>query len=116
METLQQLINSFSVEQLGLAFGVLSLLLHSILNRGGRLTKPINLFIVRAQVLVLPFLVAVATDPHVSALVHAYLPSLLGYFTAYQGGYQLFRVVAEKWANLKALMPEESQAAEQLAE
>lgn len=103
MDQVQHFFNSLTVEQIALAIGSITFLLHSVLDRNDRLSKPINLFIVRATSVVVPVLTALATDPNVSGLVHNYFPALLGFFTAYQGLYHLGKAVGQKVDSLKEL-------------
>lgn len=101
MDQIQYFFNSLTVEQIALAIGSITFLLHSVLNRNERLSKALNLFIVRATSLVLPILTALATDPNVTALVHNYFPALLGFFTAYQGLYHFSKAVNQKVNSIK---------------
>jgi hypothetical protein len=103
MQTIQHFFNSLSVEQIALAIGSITFLLHSVLNRNDKLAKPLNLFLVRATSVIVPVLTALALDPNVSGLVHNYFPALLGFFTAYQGLYHLGKAIDAKLQNLKEL-------------
>lgn len=104
MSQIQQFLSSLTVEQIALAIGSITFLLHSVLDHNKGFSTPINLFIVRATTLVVPVLTALAVDPNVSGLVHSYFPALLGFFTAYQGLYHLAKTVQEKLDSLSNMM------------
>lgn len=103
MDQIHHFFSSLSVEQISLAVGSITFLLHSVIDSNKKLSKPINFFIVRATSVVVPVLTALATDPNVQGLVHNYFPALLGFFTAYQGLYQLGKAVDAKVTSLKVL-------------
>lgn len=103
MDSIQQFFSSLTVNQLALAFGALTFIVHSIINYNDRLSKPLNLFIVRFTSIVVPILTVLATDPNVYGFVHAYFPALIAYFAAYQGLYHAVKAVKEKADSLKEL-------------
>lgn len=103
MDQLQNFFSSLTIEQIALAIGSITFLLHSAIESNKKLSKPINLFIVRATSVVVPVATALATDPNVAGLVHNYVPALLGFFTAYQGLYHLAKAINAKVESLKDL-------------